>query len=278
VRRNPVIALLVVVCAAGVLLQVGRFALPGSVLGSDAAGSVLLVTGGWIKLAALAAATYFASRCVKLLDRENPSRRPWFLLSVGLAFFALGQATLCAYQTFTGDSPFPSIADVWFMISYPLLVLALVSFAIAYTQSGFPMTGLPSLTVGLIIVAAAIAWPLLAPIARTPAPPLATALNLAYPSLDLLLLVPTIVLLGLTSRFRGGAVWRIWAALVTGFLFTAIGDIAFAYFSTLNYTRLDPLTHAMYIVAYGSLAAGTAIQYRILAPDTVPVHNLAAAV
>lgn len=276
-RRNPVVGLLVVACGIGALLQVGRFVFPQSILGSAAAGRVLLSVGGCVKFAALLAATYFAWRCVALLDAGNPARRPWLTLAIAFGFFSLGQATLCYFQTFTGDSPFPSIADLWFMIAYPLLVIALASFVVAYAHSGFPMTGLAPLATVLTMIAAAVAWPLLAPIARTPAAPLATALNLAYPALDLLLLVPTIVLLGLTSRFRGGAVWRIWAALVTGFAFTAIGDIAFAYFSTLNYTHLDPLTHAMYIVAYGSLAVGAAIQYRILAPEREPLHNLATA-
>jgi len=278
VRRNPVIALLLVICATGALLQIARFALPNAVLGTAGAGTVLLVVSGWIKLIALVFAAFYSWRCVALLDRENPARHPWLMLTVALAFFALGQGTLTMYQTFTGDSPFPSIADVWFMISYPLLIVALVSFTVAYAQSGFPMSGLGSLTIALIAVAAIVAWPLLAPIARTPGPLVANTLNVAYPALDLLLLVPTIVLLRLTSRFRGGAVWRIWAALVTGFVFTAIGDIAFAYFSTFNYTHIDPLVHAMYIVAYGSLAAGAAIQYRILAPDTAPVQDLAAAI
>jgi hypothetical protein len=161
------------------------------------------------------------------------------------------------------------------MISYPLLIVALVLFTAAYAKSGFPMAGLAPLGSALIVIAAAVAWPLLRPIAHEPAAPLATALNLAYPALDLLLLVPTILLLRLTSRFRGGAVWHIWAALVTGFTFTAIGDIAFAYFSTLGYTKIDPLVHALYIVAYGSLAFGTAVQYRLLAPDAATAGNLA---
>ena len=116
-----------------------------------------------------------------------------------------------------------------------------------------------------LLASAALAWQLLEPIARSSAAPLVTALNLAYPSLDLVLLVPAIALLWLTSRFRGGAIWRTWAALLLGFVCVAVGDILFAYFSTLGIQRLDPLVHAMYIVAYGSVAAGGMIQHKLLA-------------
>ncbi len=266
-KRNPLVAILFAGSAAVALLHVGRFAFPDSILGSSAAEHPLLMAASWTKLVCLAAATMFAWRCVGFLDRENPARSPWLILSTALAAFTLGQGTLTYYQTFRGVSPFPSIADVWFMLSYPLLIIALISFTIAYAKSGFAMEGMTVLAAVLTIIVCAAAWPLLRPIALTPAPPLATALNLAYPALDLLLLVPTIVLLRLTSRFRGGAVWRLWAALLAGFIFIALGDLAFAYFSTLGQTRLDPIIHALYVVAYASLAAGVHVQYELLAPD-----------
>jgi len=267
VRRSPVVAILFAVAAAVALLYVVRFALPASVLGTAAAERPLLIAAGWTKLACLLAATLYAWRCVGMLDGANPARKPWLILSIGLAAFSLGQGTLTFYQTFRGQSPFPSVADIWFMISYPLLVIALVSFASAYAQSGFAMEGMATLAVVLTVVMAAVAWPLLRPIALTPGRPLATALNVAYPALDLLLLIPTIVLLRLASRFRGGAIWRIWAALLAGFVFIALGDLAFAYFSTFGFTRLDPLVHALYLIAYASLAAGAHAQYQLLAPE-----------
>ena len=266
-KRNPVLAVLFAAAAAVALLQIGRFALSTSVLGSAGAERPLLLAASWAKLLCLAAATMFAFRCVGLLDRENPARSPWLILAIALAAFTLGQATLTYYQTFRGVSPFPSIADVWFMLSYPLLIIALIAFATAYARSGFAMEGAGRLAALLIVIACAVAWPLLRPIVTTPAEPLATALNLAYPALDLLLLVQTIVLLRLTSRFRGGAVWRLWAALLAGFIFTALGDLAFAYFSTLGHTRLDPLIHALYVIAYASLVGGVHIQYELLAPE-----------
>jgi hypothetical protein len=226
----------------------------------------MVVSGAFVKLASLIVATVFAFRSAHLLKGGNPASRAWLIMGLGLTFFSLGQATLTWYQTRTGAAPFPSAADIWFMISYPLLILALAAFITAYVRSGFPAEGWMAIAAVVAIVATLAGWPLLQPIARTPAAPMAKALNLAYPALDLMMLVPAAVLLWLTSRFRGGAIWHIWLALIIGILATAFGDIAFAYFSTLGLTRLDPLLHAMYIVAYGSLAVSAATQHRLVAP------------
>jgi hypothetical protein len=197
--------------------------------------------------------------------------------SSGLAFYSLGQATLVMYQTLTGVSPFPSIADLWFVVAYPLLIAALVMFIAAYGQSGFPIGGIVRAGSLTLLAGIAVAWILVIPIIRTPAPRLETFLNAAYPLLDLLLLVPAVVLFMITIRFRGGAVWRIWAALLSGIIFTIVGDIGFAWFSTLGYQSIDPLVHAMYILGYGSIALGTSVQYRLVAPDQRSVPALAQA-
>lgn len=263
-KRNFVVGPLILVCAVAALIFVAQFAAPRSAFLSE---RTLLVAAGWIKLVSLVVAALFAFRVVGRLDRENPARFGWLALAVGLAAFSLGQATLTSYQTFRGTSPFPSSADIWFMISYPVLIVALVSFSVTYAKSGFPTEGITPVAVGVFLFSALLAWPLLRPIVQTPAPALVTILNIAYPTLDLILLVPAVVLLWITSRFRGGAIWRVWLALLIGFVFTAIGDIAFAWFSTLGLSRLDPLIHAIYICAYGSLAVGASIQYQVLAPE-----------
>src|SRR5471032_1241812 len=119
-RRNPILALVTLACVALAVLYALRFAFPHSALGTAAAERTLLVMAGWTKLAALVTATVFAARCVAFLERDNAARRPWLTLAVAFGAFAAGQATLTFYQTLTGHSPFPSPADVLFLISYPL--------------------------------------------------------------------------------------------------------------------------------------------------------------
>lgn len=268
-KRNPFVASLLAICAVAVLLHVVRFAVPSfSTFISD---RTLLKGAGWVKLVSIATAAFFAFRSAALLERGNPARRAWLTLAAGLVFYTLGQGTLSWFQTLTGVSPFPSLADLWFMVAYPLLIVALVWFVVAYTRTGFGSGKIAISAGSTTILSVLLAWPLLEPVVRTPAAPLAMALNVAYPALDLVLLIPAVVLLRLTSEFRGGAVWRVWAGLLVGIVFTALGDIGFAWFSTLGLTRLDPLVHALYVVAYAAMVVGTSAQYRLLEPGRAGV-------
>lgn len=265
-RRQPFFTFLIGICAAMAAIYLGQLAFGSSALYSKVLDErVLLITGGCIKLLALVVAAVFAYRSTVLLGAGNAARFPWALLTGGLAGLALGQATLVYFQVFRGVSPFPSIADVWFLIAYPLLIGGVIAFIKAYARSGFPMQGARATRVIASLAVIAAAWPLLWPIIRSNYTLLPKILNVVYPALDLILLVPVVVLLRITSRFRGGAVWHIWLALLAGFVFTAVGDILFAYFSTLGLERLDPAVNAMYIIAYGALAAGTMVQRRLLA-------------
>jgi hypothetical protein len=261
VNRNILLAIVFVVCTAVALLFISNMIRPELSL---APGSPLLLIGGLTKLAALVIATFFAFRSALLLGDGNPARRPWLLLGAGLAAMSVGQALLISFQFWTGAIPFPSQADFWFVLAYPLIIVSLVAFATTYARSGFQTSGMTSFAIIVLIAVAAIAWPILQPVAQAPAAPLTKALNLVYPSLDLLLMVPIAVLLRITSRFRGGAVWPIWLSLLVGFVFTAAGDILFAYVSALGHKELDPVIDAMYIIAYGNLAWGALFQERLL--------------
>ena len=255
-KRTALIVIVFVVCTAVALVFMTK---------SNAADDkTLLVLAGATKLASLMIAAIFSFRSAQLLGQGNPARQPWLILGGGLTAMSIGQALLLKYQFTTGKTPFPSPADFFFVLSYPFIIFALVQFALTYTRSGFAAGGLKVFAVVMVVVAGAIAWPILQPVAHMPAAPMEKALNLVYPSLDLLLMVPIAVLLRITSRFRGGAVWPIWLSLLVGFVFTAAGDILFAYLSALGHNELDPLIHAMFIIAYGNLAWGALFQERLL--------------
>jgi hypothetical protein len=97
-----------------------------------------------------------------------------------------------------------------------------------------------------------------------PAPALEKFLNVLYPMMDFLLLIPTALLIRITLRFRGGEVWKVWLALLAGFVFLSFGDILFSYLQALGHQKLDPLVDAMYILAYGLLAKGLLYQRELL--------------
>ncbi|MCU7727934.1 EAL domain-containing protein [Actinoplanes sp. KI2] len=62
--------------------------------------------------------------------RHRPSKRlPWYLLAAVLVCFTLGDTTYNVLTDFLGQvTPFPSLADVFYLLFYPLLAAALLLF------------------------------------------------------------------------------------------------------------------------------------------------------
>jgi hypothetical protein len=264
--RGLVLFLLTVLPAAMFALQpvfprTGFYASDGYADASFALGSVL-------KPLLLLWAVIWAWDTTRLFDRDNPIRPAWGRLRLGLGLLLGGQLILAFYQLVLHvPIPFPSPADFFFVVAYPLLVFALAAFIRAYEAAGFP-TGRPgerraigAVTAALCLVAA---FQLLGPVLAAEGPGLEKALNLVYPTLDFVLLVPTVILLRLSLRF-GGPVRRIWLFLTLGFFFLCLGDVLFAYLETFGHLALDPLVDAMYLLSYGFLAGGALQQRSVLA-------------
>jgi hypothetical protein len=220
------------------------------------------------KVAFLLLATVYAEHNTRRFETGNPARLGWRLLFWGLLSFLLAQSVLCFYQLFLGVAvPFPSVGDAFFLIGYPLLTAALFAFVRSYAAAGFPIGSAGerwALGAGTIAVCALVGVPVLRPIVAAPAPALEKFLNLAYPVLDFILLIPTVLLLRITFRFRGGAVWKTWIALLGGFLLNFGGDALFAYLQALDQTRLFDLVDILYILAFGFLARGVLYQHEML--------------
>jgi hypothetical protein len=229
---------------------------------------VLTWVGAAIKLTCLGVAAFMSLRASSSFEPGTLTRRAWRLLGLGFAGFFLGQLCLTPYQLTVGSAPFPSVGDVFFVLAYPFFIASLFVFVRAHEEAGYPL-GTPAgrrlTALGVAAAALVVAFPVLKPILEAPASPMATFLNLAYPSLDLVLLVPTALLIRITLPFRSGGVGKVWVALLGGFLALCAADIGFAYFSALGQQALDPLLNAMFVLAYGLMARGVMRQRRLVA-------------
>jgi hypothetical protein len=228
----------------------------------------LLWIGSLSKLFFATVAVLAALAVVRGFEADNPARRAWLLLTLGLGGFLVGQSILGYFQLVQGRAiVFPSPADFFFIFGSFSLAVALVAFLRAYAASGLPV-GEPQERWTLALVAAAICAavviPILLPVLQTPAPALEKLLNLAYPVVDVLLLIPMLLLLRMSFRFWGGRLWAVWGALAAGILFTAAGDILFAYRSGLGLEHLEDLFDAMYLLSFGCFAGGVLAQRDLL--------------
>lgn len=253
-----------VVLGVAVATFVGWAALPGTALYTQVlTPHRLLALAAVLKLVYLLAGVAWAFACRDRLEPDNPARPAWFLLSLGLLSTFAGQLCLAPFQVFRNETPFPSVADIFYVLAYPFLIAALLIFLNAYREAGLPMGSLAerALLVGGVGVVAVV---ILRPVAATPGPLLDRILTIAYPALDLVLLVPLVLLLRMALRLRGSNVGEVWLLLLTGFVFMCAGDICFAYFQSLGEEHLDPFVHATFILAYALVAGGARRQLRIL--------------
>jgi hypothetical protein len=269
--RGRLAALALALCALLAVLVAfffGRALFPGAALYRAVPQPAVLALGTLAKTFYLFLAFWMARLNASSFEPGSGSRRAWRLLTFGLLAFFLGQATIAVYQFALGiEVPFPSVADVFWLAGYPLLAAALLGFLRTYTESGFPIGSSAErtwLAAGVAVVAAAIEAPLLRPLVVEPAPWLAKLLNVSYPVLDIVLLVPTALLIRIALRFRGGAVWRVWAAILAGFVFICAADVLFAWFSQLGQSHLVDAVDGTYLLAYGCLGLGVLYQRELV--------------
>ncbi|MBU6997498.1 MAG: hypothetical protein HXS41_02565 [Theionarchaea archaeon] len=173
-------------------------------------------------LLGFAASVYTWSR---LRERKGEST-VWALLSLGLLLW-LGGETLWLYLESTlQEVPFPSVADVSWLLAYPVLFAALF---LEYKRLDVDLGRARKTSIqALILVATVIMiWALLYSIAVSDEISVTEKfLDLVYPIGDLALLY---VALLLSCVYLGGRLGRSWILISVGFILFSFGDLAFSY-------------------------------------------------
>jgi hypothetical protein len=219
----------------------------------------------------LGLALLFSVQSAAGFEPDTPVRKPWQFLSVGLFSLLLGEIVEVVYRlSFGGGEPFPSLADVPFLLAYPPLGVAFLLFLRAYRESDLSEEkrgAVWPLVAGLALVGFVV----LRPIMQSPVPLGERLVSGAYAAFDLVALAPLLLLLRLTWGLRGGSVWKVWAGILFGFLLTFAGDVLFAYFQTEAEADLGPfsgqldfLANVMFLLSYLFIARGTLYQRQLL--------------
>ena len=234
----------------------------------------LEVAASFAQLLPLCAGALYGLAAVRHLEEGNRARPAWLLHAVWLAGFAAGEAVLAFHAlVLHTEPPVPSWGDAFFLIGYAGLICALIWFVRVYVTSGLALGGRREpvlIALACAAVLAALAFLLLGPAARADKPLQEKVVAIGYPVLDFVVLVPTAVLLRLTSRFQGGHVWRAWASILAAFVVLAAADVAFAYFDLQTMRWLDLLMRGTFAAGYAIAAHGAALQYELIKPAASP--------
>jgi two-component system cell cycle response regulator len=155
----------------------------------------------------------------------NPAaRRPWYLLALGQAAYALGDLTFYCNRMVLHIDTYPFFDDIFYLASYPLMAAGLLLFVRRRTP-GWDLAS--AIDAAIVAVGAGLVlWIyLMAPqLADAGQPPLARVVSVAYPAMDLMLLTVLVrTMLGRPRATLPHHLLHAWAALI----FAA--DVAYGY-------------------------------------------------
>jgi len=221
-----------------------------------------------LKPLCLIAAAGAAFMCYEYCPVASGTRRSWIGLGVGFALFAVGQSVLAFYQVDAEvHVPFPSVGDVFFVTCYLFLVPSLFSFAVTTRASGLPLgTSLAFWSPALVVALAYLAglYPMLRPVLEAGTGWKETFLNIYYPTVSFMVLAPSLVMLRVSLRFRGGRLRLVWKAIAAGFALSLVSDVLFAYLTSETIHSLLPMIDFLYLAGYLLIARGILLQFQLM--------------
>lgn len=181
-------------------------------------------------------------------------------LTAGIGYWFLGEVLFDYYAYILQSDPYPSAADIFYILAYPMLFFGLVN---EIRLAKISWKNLPKPTLFLFSLVALLFASFVGYFGIFQAyNPAETLLNnivaMSYGVGDLLLILVTILLLVLVWEFRGGKLSRVWLILFFGYTFTLVADILFAIYRD-HYTMQEwfykSLLDTFWILGYLLFAA-----------------------
>jgi len=150
----------------------------------------------------------------------------WVCFAIGIFFWFLGELTWAIYSLILNIAiPYPSIADAFWLTGYVPLILALT----AYLWLMKPAISKPTLATAstiVLILCILSSYLFIAPAMTQETNPITKTVDVAYPTLDFIMLILAITGLIVLAKSR---VTKSWILFNIGILMTAIGDSLFSY-------------------------------------------------
>lgn len=221
-----------------------------------------LYTG--ILTAAWALVTTFACLLVMgVFTFKAPPGKVWGLLGFGFLCWTLGEA-IWAYNLYLGEDLFPSIADFFYIIGYPLLIGGLI-LQQKSTKANLAKSEIFLVILVLIATIGITIWGAFLPIFdlywNNEYDLISTLIILAYPIMDWLLLPSALILF---FKFKGGEFSKSWFIVFIGMILMIIADLVFAIMDAQGIPMASFYYDHLYNIAYFFLALGALHLYSTL--------------
>lgn len=191
--------------------------------------------------------------------------RSLLCMSLGLITWSGGMVIWNYYLFFTTISvPYPSFADVSFMLSWPLWTIGAIFLSIA-AGANLGIKNLKGKVFLLIIpiIISAFSYYFLVVLARqgmvsTYDNILKTFFDLAYPIGDVVILTIAALVFGLSYKYLGGKYRIAIYFILAGFMMNYFADFTFSYTTTLGTYYNGSLSDILFVTAMALLSVGVA--------------------
>ncbi len=256
-----------VIAALGIVVSAVSIVLIRAGVGGSDSGRTLianlpsLLTGGGAAAAGLWTALRF--------ERTEGLRRQWLLLGLGTAALFIGDTTFAYLQVVNPQEvPFPSVADFFYLISFPILAGGLLMALFSFRRS-MSLRAPMLLATAVAAVATAGLWAIaFQPIlADTEASSLEKFLGILYPVGDIwLLLLPALALAMALSHFAGGRLAWSWWTVVVGLTLVMVADVLFGVLDFQGTYATGSFVDMGWWFGYTAIAVGASIAVDVHAP------------
>jgi two-component system, cell cycle response regulator len=166
--------------------------------------------------------------CLVRASAFGPERRAWILIGIAILFWGAAEVYWAIFIEGNANAPYPSPADVGYLLFYPLAYagLALLVRARAHEMNWRLWMDGAIAALGTAALGAAFVFDFVAE--KTEGTPLQIATTLAYPLGDIAMVAMVVGVVALTG-WRPG---RTWSLLLAGLSALVIADIAYTLQST----------------------------------------------
>lgn len=172
---------------------------------------------------------------------ESLVGRAVFLISLGLISWGSGSIIWTIYYNFIQNNPvpYPSLADLGYIISYPLWTIGMINLPHAVGSKPYFGKHQKLFFILIPMLVLALSYFLLMSITKNPLifypvkSPLKLVFDIAYPAGDAIILTTALVL-SVSFKFFGGKYKQSIYAILVGFCFQYIGDFSFSYTTTVG--------------------------------------------
>ncbi len=206
-----------------------------------------------VDVAAVVAAVAASRRCVD----QSRLRSAWRLLALAFASYLAGDVTWTVYEL-VGSKPYPSVADGFYLLFYPLLLWGVLRFPASRLNVSERLRLGLDLAVVAIGGTAVVIYVVLGPTIVQSGPDLLqTGISIAYPVGDMVLLVGLgSVLLRRRAASSTSALWF----LAAGLLFFITADLVYGWITLYStYHGGDPVD-SLYMISIALFAVAGAAQ------------------